>query len=151
VSRLAAQQVELLRALRRHGVEFVVVGGVAAQVHGWRGATVDLDITVSTDDTNVTRLNRALASVGAGQGTVGAFGTSFRTIHGRLEIVRRAHGVGHYADWLRAAREHEVAEGLTVVVAAPEDILRSKEAAGREKDRAALPQMRQDFLDADAL
>jgi hypothetical protein len=39
---------------------------------------------------------------------------------------------------------------LTVVVAAREDILRSKEAAGREKDRAALPQMRQDFLDADA-
>ena len=122
MSRLAAQQVELLRALTRHGVEFVVVGGVAAQVHGWRGATVDLDITVSTDDTNVTRLNRALASVGAGQGTVGAFGTAFQTVHGRLEIVRRAHGVGHYADWRRAAREHEVAEGLTVLIAAPEDI-----------------------------
>ena len=151
MSRLAAQQVELLRALTRHGVEFVVVGGVAAQVHGWRGATIDLDITVSIDDTNVTRLNRALASVGAGQGTVGAFGTAFQTVHGRLEIVRRAHGVGHYADWRRAAREHEVAEGLTVLIAAPEDILRSKEAAGREKDRAALPQMRQDFLDADAM
>jgi hypothetical protein len=38
-----------------------------------------------------------------------------------------------------------------VVVAAPDDILRSKEAAGREKDRAALPQMRQDFLEAGAL
>jgi hypothetical protein len=150
VSRLAAQQTELLRALARHGVEFVVVGGVAAQVHGWRGATVDLDIAVAIDDSNVKRLNQALASVGATQGTVGAFGTAFQTIHGRLEIVRRAHGVGHYADWLRAAREHEVGDGLTVVVAAREDILRSKEAAGREKDRAALPQMRQDFLDADA-
>ena len=42
-------------------------------------------------------------------------------------------------------------EGLTVVVAAPGDILRSKEAAGREKDRAALPQMRRDFIDAGAL
>ena len=40
---------------------------------------------------------------------------------------------------------------MTVVVAAPDDILRSKEAAGREKDRAVLPQMRQDFLDAGAL
>jgi hypothetical protein len=37
-----------------------------------------------------------------------------------------------------------------VVVADRDDILRSKEAAGREKDRAALPQMRQDFRDAEA-
>lgn len=36
-------------------------------------------------------------------------------------------------------------------MAAPDDILRSKEAAGREKDRAALPQMRQDFRDAGVL
>ena len=50
MSRLAADQSELLRVLARHGVEFVVVGGVAAQVHGWRGATADLDIAVSTED-----------------------------------------------------------------------------------------------------
>jgi hypothetical protein len=149
VSPLAPQQVELLRALARHRVDFVLVGGVAAQVHGWRGATVDLDIAVSTDDSNVQRLNRALASVGAGNGTVGAFGTAFQTMHGRLEIVRRAHAIGFYEGWLREARKHEIADGLTVMVAAPEDILRSKEAAGRDKDRAALPQMRQDFLDAD--
>ena len=72
MSPLAAEQTELLRALARHGVEFVVVGGVAAQVHGWRGATADLDIAVSTDDSNVERLNLALAAVGAGNGTVPA-------------------------------------------------------------------------------
>jgi hypothetical protein len=136
MSPLAAEQTELLRALARHGVEFVVVGGVAAQVHGWRGATADLDIAVSTEDSNVERLNLALASVGAGSGTVGAFGTVFAKKYGRLEIVRRAHAIGHYPDWLRGAREHRLGEGLTVVVAAPGDILRSKEAAGREKDRA---------------
>ena len=70
MSPLGAEQTELLRALARHGVEFVVVGGVAAQVHGWRGATVDLDIAVSTEDSNVERLNIALASVGAGAGEI---------------------------------------------------------------------------------
>jgi hypothetical protein len=99
----------------------------------------------------VQRLNLALASVGAGQGTVGAFGTVFATRFGRLELVRRAHAIGHYADWLHRAREHRLDEGLTVVVAAPDDILRSKEAAGREKDRAALPQMRRDFRHSGAL
>jgi hypothetical protein len=73
------------------------------------------------------------------------FGTAFQTRYGRLEIVRRADGIGHYEDWLRRAREHEVEPGIAVVVADPDDVLRSKEAAGREKDRAALPQMRIDL------
>jgi len=70
---------------------------------------------------------------------------------GRLEIVKRAHGVGGYADWLDRAQEHSLGEGLAIVVAAPEDILRSKDAAGREKDRAAVGQMRSDFTDSGAL
>jgi hypothetical protein len=126
-------------------VEFVVVGGVAAQFHGWQSATLDLDIAVSTDESNVRRVNAALASVGAGEGKIGAFGTMFETRYGRLEIVRRADGVGHYADWLREADEHLLDDGVVVVVAAPADILRSKETAGRDKDLAALPQMRRDF------
>jgi hypothetical protein len=151
VSPLAADQVELLHALAAHDVEFVVVGGVAAQVHGWEGATADLDIAVSPETSNVERLNLALASVDAGQGLVGGFGTAFKTRYGRLEIVRRADGIGDYGGWVRNARAQHVDETLTVLVAAPDDILRSKEAAGREKDRAALPQMRQDFRDSGAL
>jgi len=149
VSPLAADQLRLLKALHRHGVEFVVVGGVAAQLHGWQGATADLDIAVSREATNVERLNRALASVGADDGVIGGLGTTFRTRHGRLEIVRRADAIGQYADWLRNAEPHQIQQGLTVVVAARDDIVRSKEAAGREKDLAALPQMREDFRDRD--
>lgn len=145
MSQIARDQARLLRVLVENAVEFVVVGGVAAQLHGWQGATADLDIAVANDEANVDRLNNALAHVRAGEGMIGAFGTAFRTRYGRLEIVRRAHAVGHYADWLLGAQELEVEPGLTVLVAAPADILRSKEAAGRDKDRAALAQMRRDF------
>lgn len=148
---LGEQQIELLRALARHDVEFVVIGGVGAQIHGWRSATLDLDIAASTDAGNVERLNLALASVGASSPSVGAFGTAFRTIHGRLEIVSRADGVGRYANWLERAREHELEEGLVIVVADPADILRSKEASGREKDIATIPSMREDFRRSGAL
>ncbi len=151
MSSLAPDQLELLKALVRHEVGFVVLGGVAAQLHGWRGATLDVDIAVSSEPANVERLNGALADVGADAGTIGGLGTSFRTRYARLEIVRRADGIGHYADWIEKATAHELEPGLTVLVAAPDDILRSKEAAGREKDRAALPQMREDFRDAGAL
>jgi hypothetical protein len=151
VSDLAPDQQRLLEVLGRHGVEFVVVGGVAAQTHGWTGATLDLDIAVSREEANVSRLNAALAELRAGQPHIGALGTSFRTAYGRLEIIRRADGIGEYADWLRNAGEHELAEGLVIVVASPSDILRSKAAAGRDKDLAVLEQMRTDFRDAGSL
>jgi hypothetical protein len=74
----------------------------------------------------------------------GGMGTSFETQYGRLEIVRRADGIGMYDDWMRKASKVEFGH-LTIVVAAAEDIVTSKEASGREKDRAALPGMRRDF------
>jgi hypothetical protein len=141
---LADDQAELLRALTRNGVEFVVVGGVAAQLRGWQGTTADLDIAVSAESDNVGRLNRALAEVGVSKRDIGGLGTSFVTRFGRLEVVRRADGVGGYGDWRRNASEVRF-ERLTILVAGPDDILRSKEAAGREKDRAALPGMREAF------
>jgi hypothetical protein len=141
---LADDQAHLLRALVKNGVAFVIVGGVAAQLRGWIGTTADLDIALAADDDNATRLNRALGEVGLMKTDYGGLGTSFETRHGRLEIVRRADGVGLYDDWLLKASEIEF-EHLTIAVAAAEDIVRSKEASGRAKDRAALPSMRRDF------
>ncbi len=109
------------------------------------GVTVDLDIAVASTGDNAQRLNRAIAEVGLlSEPKYGALGTSFQTRYGRLEIVHRADGVGTYDDWMRQASEIEV-EHLTIVVASSEDIVKSKEASGREKDRAALPGMRREF------
>ncbi|HTU77703.1 MAG TPA: hypothetical protein VMF09_02970 [Solirubrobacteraceae bacterium] len=49
-----------------------------------------------------------------------------------------------YDDWMRNATEMEF-DHLTIVVAATNDIVRSKESSNREKDRAVLPGMRRDF------
>jgi hypothetical protein len=147
VTDIAESQRKLLEVLHRFKVDFVLIGGVGAQAHGWRGATLDVDIAVSIDDDNVVRLNQALQTVRAGEGRIGALGTTFETIYGRLEIIRRADGVGAYADWLENASPRDLGDGLTIVVASPEDILRSKEASGRAKDLAVLEQMRADFRD----
>jgi hypothetical protein len=138
---IADDQAEILRALVRNGVSFVVVGGVAAQLQGWAGATIDIDIAVAAEDENALRINRALAEVGLLKTDIGGLGTSFETRRGRLEIVRRADGIGGYEDWMRRARTMEF-EHLTILVAHPADIVRSKEASGRDKDRAVLPEMR---------
>ena len=148
MSPLARDQLALLRVLARHGVEFVVVGGVAAQIHGWRGSTADLDIAVSRDEANVERLNLALRAVGAGDPAVGAFGSAFRTRYGRLEVVRRAHAIGDYEDWLASAEAHALDDELTVLVAASADILRSRRRPGVRRIARRCRRCGQDFADS---
>ena len=53
----------LLRALHRHDVEYVLVGGVAMNLHGIARSTEDVDLFVRPDDENVARLRAALASL----------------------------------------------------------------------------------------
>jgi hypothetical protein len=142
---LADDQTRILEALVRHKVQFVVVGGVPAQLRGWAGATVDLDIAVAGEESNTKRINQALAELGLlKQPDVGGLGTSFETRYGRLEIVRRADGVGVYRDWMRNASAVEV-DNLTILVASTVDIVKSKESSNRDKDRAVLPSMRRDL------
>lgn len=141
---LASDQEALLRILARHNVRLVVIGGVGAQFHGWNSATVDLDIAIDRGDENVARFNRALAEMEAGQPEYGQFGTAFNTKYGRLEIVRKADGIGEYDDWLRNATEKDL-DDLVIVVADAKDILASKEAAGRDKDVAVIGQMRKEL------
>lgn len=137
----------MVAALRRHAVDFIVIGGVAAQLHGWDGTTNDLDITVATDADNRKRLDAALASLGARPDGVGPNGTAFQTRHGRLEILSRTDGPPDFDAWAVRAREQVIGRGLVVAVADADDILRSKEAANREKDLRTLPGLRRTFLE----
>jgi hypothetical protein len=53
------------RALVDYGVEFVVIGGVAARLHDTGHATVDIDICPSSVGENLERLAEALRSIDA--------------------------------------------------------------------------------------
>jgi hypothetical protein len=52
---------KLLRLLSEQGVEFIIVGGVAAVIHGSSRLTQDLDIVYRRVADNLTRLVQALA------------------------------------------------------------------------------------------
>lgn len=51
----------ILRVLARGEVEFIVVGGAAATIHGSSRLTVDLDVVYRRTPQNITRLVAALA------------------------------------------------------------------------------------------
>ena len=65
------------------------------------------------------------------------------TTHGFLDIALLPDGTRGYDDLRRGASRERITDTLEVSVASLADVIRSKEAAGREKDRAVLPVLRQ--------
>ncbi len=55
--------VDVLRALDRHDVRYVIFGAVALNLHGLARATEDIDIFVAAEAANIERLKRALRDV----------------------------------------------------------------------------------------
>jgi hypothetical protein len=64
---------ELLLALTRAQVDFIVIGGVAVGVHGFIRATKDLDVVPNPDPKNLERLAALLIAIDAQQVGVGDF------------------------------------------------------------------------------
>lgn len=145
----------LLATLSHHEVRYVVIGGLAAVLHGAPYQTVDCDITPEPSDDNLERLSAALRALHArvwtkdGQAQALPFDhdrKSLRdtrvwnlvTTHGLLDITNEPSGTRGYDDLRRHAVNVEV-DGVNFAVASLEDVIRSKEAAGRDKDRRMLP------------
>lgn len=161
----------LLNTLDRHGVQYLVVGGVAAIAHGAQRPTADLDCLALRTADNLDRLARALRELRARLRVDGLSDTEAAALRvhvdadtlGRLEISTWRTDAGDLdvlAD-LPDARGHRLAyrelmeradrqdfHGVAVHVAALDDIIASKEWADRPKDREALPELRRLAADA---
>ncbi len=58
-----AEFLQIIDALNRHGVDYMVVGGFAVFLHGVPRFTADLDVFVRPDEENAGRLRTALRAV----------------------------------------------------------------------------------------
>jgi hypothetical protein len=146
----------ILAVLAKHHVSFVVIGGWAAVAQGSPIPTRDVDVVPLNDRVNLTRVSTALTELDARIRTGGeplAFahdatslaGATFwnlTTKHGDLDISFLPSGTQGYPDLRRDAIEVTL-RGTPVLLASLADIVRSKEAAGRDKDRRALPILRE--------
>jgi hypothetical protein len=152
------QAEEIFASLDRHGVRYVLVGGLAAVLHGSPLPTLDADICPSAEPGNLARLAEALAELEARIRTPDtpegvAFPQDARflanvqllnlvTRYGDLDLSFQPSGTGGYSDLVNRAVEVSI-RGVAVPVAALEDVIRSKEAANRPKDQRTLPVLRQ--------
>jgi hypothetical protein len=157
--RVPYRPAEALEVLERHRVDYVVIGGLAAELRGSPYATRDVDVTPARTRANFTNLAAALRELDAKLRVPGldepiavpldgdsfAKGTTWTyvTKHGLLDVALLPDGTRGYDDLRRGATRERLTATLTVRVASLADVIRSKEAAGREKDRAVLPVLRQ--------
>ena len=152
---------ELLAALLGREVRFLVVGGIAARLHGATRTTNDLDVCVPWARENFDRLAAALEALDARLDLPAELGefevrpssellgrtsmTRWRTRAGILDILREIPAGERgapldYGQLEQQAVRVRAAES-TVLVAALDDIIASKQHAGRAKDHEALPEL----------
>ena len=140
----------MLKVLSRHHVKFVLIGALAARMHGYPRFTADADITPADDKPNLGHLAAALRELDAKVYTESVpQGLPFDcsapalararmwnlvTNAGRLDIAFEPAGIDGYADLAKDATSFD-AFGVHFLVASLDDIIRSKESTGRAKDQ----------------
>lgn len=148
--------------LVRHDVEFIVVGMMAGVLHGALVTTIDLDVVHRTTPENIGRLVAALQEMSAGYRDLtgrhlppnpsllaarpghNLFATRFGSFDALVTV-----GQGRaYEDLLPVSSEVTVGE-MRVRAITLAELIRLKQEAGRPKDLAALPVLRQTLAEAE--
>jgi hypothetical protein len=143
-----------VQALCGAGVDFVVIGGLAATLHGSARITYDLDICYSRASVNLRRLIEALApfhprprGFPAGLPFVWDEGTlrngtvfTLQTDIGAIDLLAEVAGLGSFDD----VKQHSItveAFGRQISTLDLPGLIQAKRAAGREKDLSALAEL----------
>ena len=139
----------IITALADRGVDFVVIGGVAVQAHGYVRATNDLDIVPNPELHNLSLLGEALADLGAvlarGRRRIDVTDPQLLrraplvpllVSHGRVDLVNldQLPGRPRGYDQLRDRALVTLVAGREIRVAGLDDLIRMKRAAGRDDD-----------------
>lgn len=145
---------EVVRLLNSHKVEYIVIGGWAAALHGSERSTSDVDVVYSRTPENIGRLAEALKAHqpylrGAPPGL--PFRWDERTIQaglnftlttdlGFLDFLGEVAGGGSYQQLFPFTQEVIVA-GLTCRCVTLDRLIQLKRAAGRAKDLEAIAEL----------
>ena len=144
----------ILGLLTARGVDFVLIGGYAAVLHGSPRVTRDLDVCYATDTTNLRALAKVLADLHArpaGTDDELPFVADERTLArvelltlqtdaGALDLITAPAGAPGYERLRSNAARYEIG-GFLVKVAEIDDLVLMKAAAGRPKDLADITEL----------
>ncbi|PIS30622.1 hypothetical protein COT42_02675 [Candidatus Saganbacteria bacterium CG08_land_8_20_14_0_20_45_16] len=143
---------KIFKKLNEHEIKYLAIGGIATNLYGFSRLTMDLDIMVSPDHENFSKLFIAMTELGfeqvtpvmieqmsfvdghvkvAGwQGIIIVFKNS-RDEDERIDVFLR-----NPIDFIKAYQHHEVRKinDTQVHIVAFDDLIKLKELSGRDKD-----------------
>lgn len=143
----ALNWLELLRRLKVHQVEFVIIGGVAASLRGSPVATYDVDVCAPMHDSNVFRIHEALKDLNprfrfrpdlmrVPEDPVrlrGIKNLNLQTDLGAIDILGELPGICSFQDLKDRTTEMDVG-GFLCRILDLDTLIAAKRAAGRDKD-----------------
>ncbi len=129
---------DVFASFQKHKVKYLVIGGIAAILHGVPRATFDLDILIEASPENAQQLLDALIEANFATATLITADellaheiTIFRD-RVRIDVQTSTPGIKFEEAWQnRVAMAYQ---GQEFYVASKEDVIASKRAAGRNKD-----------------
>ncbi len=134
--------VAVAKAIQRHGLEAVMIGNSAAALQGAPVTTIDIDFLFPKTPANLKKL-KAIAKELGGVLLKPYYPSSdlFRLMRDedtlQLDFMATIHGIRSF-EGLRSRAKRVDLGGHSLLVAGLADIIKSKRAAGRVKDRAVI-------------
>ena len=146
---------DLLKVLIDSSIEFVLIGGYASVVHGSTFVTRDLDICVLVTPEQIEKLRKCLKDfhpkhrmtpkklpfLDHPEDTAETKNIYLETDLGVLDVISQVTGVGEYSRIAAQAVEIQI-YGKKCKVISLEDLIVSKLAMGRDKDKAVVNELK---------
>jgi len=129
---------DVFASLQKHNVRYLVIGGIAAVLHGVPRATFNLDILISPDLGNAKSLLKAFSEAKLGTAALTtpeellAQEITIFKDRVRIDVQTKTPGIVFDEAWNR--HETMAYEGQEFYVASRQDLIASKKATGREID-----------------
>jgi len=143
-----------LEALAKRDVDFVIIGGVAINLHSSAYVTYDLDFCFSRKRENLKRIIEALAPfkprlrgipgdlpfIWDEQTLKSGTNFTFETTIGDIDMLGEVAGIGDFSNTLVLSVKMKLF-GFEFDVLSIEGLIKAKRAAGRTKDLLVLPEL----------
>ena len=147
---------QLLRRLKDHEVDFIIIGGVAAHLLGSPMSTLDVNVCAPLTEENLTRILASIRDlhpmwrfrpdhkipVDSLEQFRGFKNLYIDTDIGVLDVLGELPGIGSF-DAIRERTEEVILDGTVYKVLDIDTLIAAKQVAGREKDRIGIDHLRE--------